>query len=221
MAYISCMTSVRRRLAPALPSQQTSIMNVRGIELNVTRKPIKNLYIRVMPQTGEVHVSAPVTMVDERIAAFAEQRYPWIVRQRDRIQRARASGFREQQVQSAYASEDGLIGTPEYHERAVAAINEQLPTLLPHWSKIIGRQPSHITVRAMSSRWGSCTPRTERIRLNLQLGVMDPQFLEYVLVHEMTHLWVGGHGSGFQKRMDAYLPEWRRLRRELNQQIIW
>ena len=60
-------------------------------------------------------------------------------------------------------------------ERAVRAINAQLPVLLAKWSPIIGRKPTHVTLRIMTSRWGSCTPKTGRIRLNLQLGLMDPQ----------------------------------------------
>lgn len=105
-------------------------------------------------------------------------------------------------------------------ERAVRAINAQLPVLLAKWSPIIGRKPTHVTLRIMTSRWGSCTPKTGRIRLNLQLGLMDPRFLEYVLVHEMTHLWENGHGEDFQRRMSAYLPQWRQLRRELNRHVV-
>lgn len=44
--------------------------------------------------------------------------------------------------------------------------------------------------------------------------------LEYVLVHEMTHLWANGHGADFQRRMSAYLPSWRELRRELNKRVL-
>ena len=47
-----------------------------------------------------------------------------------------------------------------------------------------------------------------------------PQFLEYVLVHEMTHLWESGHGAGFQRRMTAYLPGWKTLRRDLNRRVV-
>lgn len=104
--------------------------------------------------------------------------------------------------------------------RAVQTINAQLPVLLAKWTPFIGREPTHITLRIMTSRWGSCTPKTGRIRLNLQLGLMDPKFLEYVLVHEMTHLWENGHGEGFQRRMSAYLPQWRQLRRELNRHVV-
>lgn len=45
---------------------------------------------------------------------------------------------------------------------------------------------------------------------------MDPKYLEYVLVHEMVHLWEHGHGAGFQARMTDALPNWKELRRELN-----
>ena len=99
-------------------------------------------------------------------------------------------------------------------------MNAALPQLLAKWGPVIGRPPTHITLRVMTSRWGSCTPRTGRIRLNLQLGLMEPQFLEYVLVHEMTHLWESGHGAGFQRRMTAYLPGWKTLRRDLNRRVV-
>lgn len=105
-------------------------------------------------------------------------------------------------------------------ERAQRNIESQLPVLLAKWGPIVGRTPTHITLRLMSSRWGSCTPKTGRIRLNLQLGLMAPRFLEYVLVHEMTHLWENGHGEGFQRRMSAYLPQWRQLRRDINRQVV-
>ena len=110
--------------------------------------------------------------------------------------------------------------TDERKHAAAAAIDAALPGLLRKWAPIVGRSPSHVTLRVMTSHWGSCTPKTGRIRLNLQLGLMEPRFLEYVLVHEMTHLWANGHGADFQRRMSAYLPSWRELRRELNKRVL-
>lgn len=87
--------------------------------------------------------------------------------------------------------------------------------LLPHWQAVVGRAPSAVSVRLMRTRWGSCTPSTGRIRLNHEL-IRHPQaLLEYVLVHELTHLHVRGHGPAFTARMDAYLPDWRQRRRDL------
>ena len=113
-----------------------------------------------------------------------------------------------------------FVWNDENKAQARHNIDARLPALLAIWGPIIGREPTHITLRIMTSRWGSCTPRTGRIRLNLQLGLMNPKFLEYVLVHEMTHLWENGHGAGFQRRMDAYLPQWRQLRRDINRHVV-
>lgn len=182
------------------------MMEVDGLEVAVTRKSIKNLYLRVRPATGAIEVSAPLRMDDARIAAFVRQRREWIERQRRRV---------AEQTESS-----GFTWTDELRQRARGNIEAALPELLRQWEPVIGRTPTHITLRTMSSRWGSCTPKTGRIRLNLQLGLMEPRFLEYVLVHEMTHLWEHGHGSGFQRRMDGYLPGWRALRRELNRRVV-
>ena len=121
---------------------------------------------------------------------------------------------------SSDSRNDSFAWTAAMRAHARRNIEEQLPSLLAKWTPIIGRRPTHITLRVMTSRWGSCTPKTGRIRLNLQLGLMEPRFLEYVLVHEMTHLWEHGHGAGFQRRMTAYLPQWRQLRREINRQVV-
>jgi predicted metal-dependent hydrolase len=40
--------------------------------------------------------------------------------------------------------------------------------------------------------------------------------LEYVIVHELTHLLERGHGDRFVALMDGFLPSWRLRRDELN-----
>jgi len=44
----------------------------------------------------------------------------------------------------------------------------------------------------------------------------NPRCLEYIVVHEMTHLRERGRGDHFIALMDQYLPNWRTLRDELN-----
>lgn len=71
----------------------------------------------------------------------------------------------------------------------------------------------------MKTRWGSCTPATASIRLNIDLAWLDPDLLEYVLVHELTHLYEHGHGPGFRARMNCYMPDWTERRRQLNRYL--
>ncbi|MCI1210477.1 MULTISPECIES: SprT family zinc-dependent metalloprotease [Bifidobacterium] len=204
----------RHRSRPRAFAETTLVVD--GLDVHVTRKTIRNLYLRVRPADGSIEVSSPARMSDERIADFVRERRGWIERQQQRLAAAR----RNSPTGESGAGEETFVWSDERRRAAAAAINRQLPALLAHWEPIVGRSPSHITLRVMSSRWGSCTPRTGRIRLNLQLGLMDERFLDYVLIHEMTHLWANGHGAEFQRRMDVYLPNWRQLRRELNRQVV-
>lgn len=211
----------REAPASASAAAASTVLEVDGLQLHVTRKRIKNLYLRIKPPLGTVEVSAPMRMSQRQIIGFAHERHSWIVQQQRRMAEARRMSLRQAETLTPLPMFDrSAMWTDERKHAAAAAIDAALPGLLRKWAPIVGRSPSHVTLRVMTSRWGSCTPKTGRIRLNLQLGLMEPRFLEYVLVHEMTHLWADGHGADFQRRMSAYLPSWRELRRELNKRVL-
>lgn len=44
----------------------------------------------------------------------------------------------------------------------------------------------------------------------------DTHFLEYTVVHEMTHYFERNHGERFTKLMDSHLPDWPSRRELLN-----
>lgn len=47
------------------------------------------------------------------------------------------------------------------------------------------------------ARWGSCTPADGTIRLSQRLQGMPSYVIDYVLLHELTHLLVPGHDDDF------------------------
>ncbi len=47
------------------------------------------------------------------------------------------------------------------------------------------------------SRWGSCSPGSDRIRISDRLAAMPPWVLDSVLVHELAHLVEANHGPRF------------------------
>ena len=80
----------------------------------------------------------------------------------------------------------------------------------------IGRTPTHITIRRMKTRWGSCTPSTGRIRMNTALAECPHACANTVLVHELCHLIAHDHGPRFQALMDLHCPGWRVTQRWLD-----
>lgn len=66
-------------------------------------------------------------------------------------------------------------------------------------------------VTNQNSRWGSCTPAEGSIRLSHRLQGMPEYVVDYVLLHELAHLLVPGHGSDFWKLLESY-PRTERAR---------
>ena len=66
-------------------------------------------------------------------------------------------------------------------------------------------------VTNQGSRWGSCTPSDGTIRLSDRLQGMPSWVVDYVLVHELAHLLVPGHGPDFWTWVDRY-PRTERAR---------
>jgi len=61
------------------------------------------------------------------------------------------------------------------------------------------------------TRWGSCTPDDGTIRLSTRLRGMPGWVVDYVIVHELAHLLVPGHGPEFWKLVARY-PKSERAR---------
>jgi predicted metal-dependent hydrolase len=71
---------------------------------------------------------------------------------------------------------------------------------------VVGVPEPTVTVRAQRSRWGSAS-RTGRISLNWRLILAPPSVLEYVVIHELSHLRVAGHSARFWALVERHFPE--------------
>jgi len=65
--------------------------------------------------------------------------------------------------------------------------------------------PAEIALRDPRTRWGSAS-RQGRLMLSWRLVLAPPDALETVVVHELAHLRVFGHGPGFWKLVAAHRP---------------
>ena len=95
-------------------------------------------------------------------------------------------------------------------------VKQTLPPLIAKWEPHMGVRVDRFFVRRMKTRWGSCNPRAHSIRLNTELAKKPLELLEYIVVHEMAHLIVRHHNARFGNLMDKCLPNWKLLRRALN-----
>lgn len=105
---------------------------------------------------------------------------------------------------SAQESKQALLDA-FYREQLV----ERLPDLMDLWQPRVGVQARECRIRRMKSRWGSCNIHKARIWLSLELAKYPPRCLEYVLVHELTHLLEPSHNRRFHNLVAQVMPDWK------------
>ena len=67
-------------------------------------------------------------------------------------------------------------------------LKKQLPDSVSKWEEITGLHVKEVKIKKMKAKWGTCNPKYQRLWLNLEIAKKPLRCLEYMLVHEMTHL---------------------------------
>jgi predicted metal-dependent hydrolase len=88
--------------------------------------------------------------------------------------------------------------------------------LIQKWAQSVQIAAPEWGIKRMKTKWGSCNIESRRIWLNLELIKKPHHCLEYVIVHEITHLLERHHNDRFVALMDNLLPRWTYIREELN-----
>ncbi|MFB7059111.1 M48 metallopeptidase family protein [Streptomyces vinaceus] len=92
-----------------------------------------------------------------------------------------------------------------------AELTERAERLSEQYFGARARPRSVRWVTNQNTRWGSCTPAEGSIRLSHRLQGMPEYVVDYVLLHELAHLLVPGHGPRFWELLEAY-PRTERAR---------
>ena len=75
-------------------------------------------------------------------------------------------------------------------------------------------------VRRMTRRRGSYSRKTKRVVLNQDLIKAATRHIDYVIVHELCHMTHKSHSRAFYDLLAAKLPQWQRLKIELELSLL-
>ena len=95
-------------------------------------------------------------------------------------------------------------------------LRESAQKMVDRWVEKIGVTLDKFYIQGMKTKWGSCSPHNQSIRLNLELVKKPPECLEYIVVHELIHLIEPTHNERFIALLDHHMPRWKYHRDELN-----
>ena len=95
-------------------------------------------------------------------------------------------------------------------------LKEEIEKCLPKWEAQTGLKCDSWQTKYMITKWGACSTDKKKLWFNLQLVQKPHACLDYVILHELTHLLTRKHDVTFIAHMDKYMPNWREVRKELN-----
>lgn len=204
------------------------------------RKGVRRINLRI--QGGAIKVTQPTWLPYATGVHFAQSQKDWIASQREQqgtiiIKNGKAIGKRHTlyfahsaTTRSKINDSQIIIGhpktadpdSPEVQKVARAAIKKALkqeavqllPGRLELMAKTYGFTYESVRVRAMHTRWGSCTNKGT-ISLNIYLMMLPWELIDYVLLHELTHTKHLHHGPDFWAALEAVMPDIKRRKSEL------
>lgn len=150
---------------------------------------------------GQVIVRTPYGITKRQVEEFLDEKKDWLLQTRQRVEKRKT----EQIPISEEVRREGI-------ERA----KRIFPERTAYFAKRMGVDYGRITIREQKTRWGSCSSKGN-LNFNWKLVLLDPELLDYVVVHELAHRREMNHSKNFWKIVEAELPDYRERRRRLKE----
>lgn len=91
---------------------------------------------------------------------------------------------------------------------------DELVKRVSHYAEIVGVKYEKIRVKDVSSHWGSCSI-DRNLNFNYRLAMLPVELADYVIVHELCHIFEMNHSAAFWAKVEQFVPNYRELRKEL------
>lgn len=175
-------------------------VDIEGIGEVLVERSAKARRLSITVRPSRVRVAVPAGIPLSRGRDFAIEKKDWIRHHLERVE----------WLCRAHDQECGHIPPLPDIPSARRKIVERLEEL----STIHALPYRGVSVRSQRTRWGSCSVHG-RISLNINLARLPERLMDYVILHELLHTRIRGHGKEFWKALDALVGDARAMRGEI------
>jgi len=198
----------------------------------ITRSNRQTLSLSIL-KDGQVVVKAPLRMDNETISKFVREKQSWISEKLAFLQSNRQKfddiisykkfllfgnryDLKLSSVKKIQTSKEDMCifmpkSTPEdkifaklkawYKKQAKQILEERTAYL----SSLIKIAPNSIRINDTKGRWGACNSKGQ-ISFNFRVIMLEPQIIDYVIIHELCHLVEMNHSRRFWSLVSSFLP---------------
>ena len=204
--------------------------------INIIRKNNKNTYIRF--KDNEIIVTTNYLVSDKKIDRLIKDNRVFIEKQIDKFinynNNKNIDGY--MLFGSIYniiyinSIDDVIIENGKIYASSEKNLDRYLKNYiyrvysdrLEHFSNLFEESlPKYnLKIRKMKSRWGVCNINNNNITLNLDLSKYDIKYLDYVIIHELSHFIHFNHSKSFWLLVSKYCPNYKEIRNEMKKFIL-
>ncbi|HIC43962.1 MAG TPA: M48 family peptidase [Sulfurimonas sp.] len=91
---------------------------------------------------------------------------------------------------------------------------EYLPSRVEFWKEKMNVSFNKLGFRLAKKRWGSCNSK-RNISLNPYMMKLSYEMIDYIIVHELSHLVHLNHSKAFYETIFQYLPQHERIEKDI------
>ena len=212
------------------------------MEYQITRKRIKNFILRIYPDL-KIAVSAPISASDRDIEKFISSKREWIEKTLEKIKsrqenlkvkKEKGINILGREVELRIISSDLkrirltenslYIYTNESSKSFIEKIlldwkieklKEILEKYLEKYTTLLETKIDYYKIKKLSSAWGIYHKRENYISFNFDLIEKEESLIEYVVLHELCHIFHMDHQKGFWSLVEKYMPDYKERRKKL------
>lgn len=213
--------------------------------VTIEQKRIKNIYIRV--EEDNIRVTAPKYVPKYEIYNFLESKRDWIYKTyiRSQIRKQITMKYNGGDTFYIYGKKYKLV--KEIGKKSVSVTNDTIyltykdeeggiDFLYKYLSSYLLKKAEeyvdkyiymiqdygyylkpYLNAKLMTSKWGVCYTRSNKINISSYLIHYPIYCLEYIIVHELTHFIVPNHSRRFYEIVVANMPNYKEAEKALKQ----
>ena len=212
------------------------------MEYTITKKKIKNFIIRIYPDL-RIAVSVPLHVSNKDVENFIQSKKKWIetTLEKVKITQENKNNLKENAIKilgkniekkiiesdlerirltdtSIYVYSKN-IDNAEIEKKLFEWKFEKLKVILEKYlekyTKLLNTNINYYQIKKLSSAWGIYHKKENYISFNSDLIEKDIECIEYVVLHELCHIFYMNHQKDFWALVEKYMPDYKVRRKKL------
>ncbi|RZV14847.1 M48 family peptidase [Aliarcobacter butzleri] len=176
----------------------------------VNKKNVKHCYIRVLKDDLiEIKSNIYFSLYDAKI--LVEKRKNWL---ENAIKKVSKNALLEDEFlylgEIKKLQDYNIKNLDKFYKNEIEKI---LPNIVETFSKRMDLYPTSISYRKNKRTWGSCNFKNG-LNFNILLMKFPLKIMEYVVIHELSHIKHKNHSKNFWNLVEKYCPNYKQIEKE-------